>query len=111
MEINDELIHLMDAEKIVCDRMEYYKWMNAIPYLNFPYNWFVKAIPPFAGAIIRYWIITPECSHVSVYLDCYNRLGVSNEPYWEVYGSGNGETHRCDMQDTEKLMELIANAR
>lgn len=35
---------------------EYRKWANELPALHFDKEWDVKIIPPFAGAIIRFWI-------------------------------------------------------
>jgi len=74
---------MYDVEKT----FEWEKWAKEIPFINWPSNWSIKAIPPFCGAVIRYRIVdneNPENS-VSVYLDCYDALGCVGSPYWEVY--------------------------
>lgn len=43
---------------------------------------------------------------VSVYLDCFDNLGVYGEPYWEVYPYDD-DIYRCDMKDTKKLLRAI----
>lgn len=88
---------------------EWRKWTVEIPYINWPSDWEVKAIPPMTGAIIRYRIKHQDDS-ISVYLDCYDRLGAFGEPYWEVYPIG-GDTGRCAMNDTDRLIELVKEAK
>lgn len=80
------------------------KWMGEIPHLNFKEHWKVKVIPPFGGAIIRFWIDC-EDKHVSVYLDGYDMLGWMEQPYWEIY---NGEdTERFLFGEHEQMMARI----
>jgi hypothetical protein len=45
---------------------------------------------------------------VSVYLDCYDRIGFFGAPYWEVYPY-HGDVGRCRMADIDKLLEMIAD--
>lgn len=90
------------------EAMEWRKWALLIPYLQFPVKWRVKAIPPYLGAVVRYNILLPDDTFVSVYLDCYDIIGHYGEPYWEVYPV-NGDIARCLMNDTVTLMELIAS--
>lgn len=85
---------------------EWRKWVEEVPHLQFKEDWNVKIIPPFGGAIARFWIDKGD-NHVSVYLDCYDKLGVVGEPYWEVYPY-EGDTYRVLMNDTDKLMKIIA---
>lgn len=87
-------------------RDKWRKWCNEIPFIQWPSDWKVKAIPPFGGAIIRYNIQTPNCERVSVYLDCYDRLGIMEAPYWEVYPY-QGECARCLMNETDQLLKYI----
>ena len=85
---------------------EWMKWCNEIPFIKWPADWEVKPIPPFAGAVIRYWINTPR-GKISVYLDCYENLGYFGEPHWEVYPDKAGENSRFKMADIEGLLKCI----
>lgn len=89
--------------------MESRKWMQEIPYIKFPEHWKVKITPPYAGAVIRFRVIVDEKNEdVSIYLDCYDRLGYFGEPYWEVYPYKN-DVGRCAMSDIATLIEMIAD--
>lgn len=87
------------------EREEWRKWMTEIPAIQFPSEWGVKIIPPFAGAIARFWVDLGE-AHVSVYLDCYDNLGVVGEPYWEIYPYDD-DTYRVLMADVDELVQRI----
>lgn len=91
---------IFEVEKI----QEYEKWCTTdeIPSINFHEEWDVTIIPPFAGAIVRFRIN----NRVSVYLDCYDRLGYYGSPYWEVHPVDD-DVARCDMKDVGTLMSLI----
>lgn len=91
------------------EAFEWRKWQHEIPYIKWPADWLVKAVPPFAAAVIRYNIKTPNCDFVSVYLDCYDQLGAMGEPYWEVYPV-DGDCERCLLSETEKLLDAIKRA-
>lgn len=82
------------------------KWIKAVPTLNFKEHWNVKILPPFGGAIIRFWVDSPT-NHVSVYLDGYDVLGSMGEPYWEVYGGCDEECVRFLFEEHEKMMAYI----
>lgn len=84
------------------------KWINEIPYLKFPESWEVKAVPPFSGAIIRYHIRRGD-AFVSVYLDCYDRLGHMGEPYWEIHPYYD-DCMRYLMAETDQLLDGIETA-
>lgn len=86
--------------------METRKWVDAIPYINFPNNWNIKIIPPFAGASIRF-IVRQDKGNVSIYLDCYDRLGYFGSPYWEIYPNEEDDNQRFDILDTENLLKYI----
>ena len=90
------------------EQMEHRKWDKEIPYINFPSDWFVKIIPPFAGAVVRFRVKKGNID-VSVYLDCYDRLGSVGSPYWEVYPHFD-DTFRCPMNDTESLILAISES-
>lgn len=102
----DKLIETLRAESLLSKEYEWNKWTESIPYIKFPSDWEVKAIPPFNGAIIRYHIKTPNHNQVSVYLDCYDRLASVGEPYWESYDGMNID--RFLMADTEGLVNCIS---
>lgn len=60
------------------------EWSKKIPSLKFKPHWGVTIIPPFMGALIRFWVKNRK-RNVSVYLDVDSNLGYFGGPYWEVY--------------------------
>ena len=74
-----------------------------IPSIHFDPRMEVKLIPPFAGAIARFYIEYKQQHICSVYLDWYGTLGLSNEPYYELYPDLENDTSRYLLQDIEKL--------
>lgn len=93
--------YLMESQQ------QWREWSDLIPYIKWPSSWLVKAVPPFAGAMIRYHATLPDkIGCISVYLDCYDNLGCFGAPYWEVYPV-DGETYRCGMEDTDSLLKAI----
>lgn len=89
-------------------QMEHKKWIKEIPYIQFPADWKVQIIPPFSGAVVRFRVQKDDIE-VSIYLDCYNWLGYYGSPYWEVYPY-KGDVFRCDMADTESLLNSITQS-
>lgn len=92
---------------------EYARWTTEIPFIRFKEDWEVKVIPPSTGAIVRFRVRRKNSkSHdISVYLDCYNRLGMLHGgPYWEIYPYQNEDVYRCKMEDVEELVEKIEEA-
>lgn len=84
------------------------KWrdcIDAMPYLRFPESWEVAVIPPFAGAMARFWVRRGK-AHVSVYADFHNVLGCVGEPYWEIHPSADLED--CDRFLLNETDDLIA---
>ena len=77
------------------------KWMRELPYLHFKQEWNVRIIPPFGGAIIRFFIDYNN-KHVSVYFDAYDELGFVGEPYFEFYDGE--ECYRYLMNESEEMM-------
>lgn len=53
--------------------------------LKFHSDWDVQIIPPFGGAMARFFVSYQDRS-VSVYYDINNSLGMEKEPYYELYG-------------------------
>jgi len=87
---------------------EYRKWSKQIPYINFPIDLGVIIMAPPKGAIIRFLIKRKNSdTFMSVYLDCYDRLGVVGEPYWEIYNSKNDDAYRCPLEENSD--ELLKN--
>lgn len=105
----EEYRKLRDAQDLIQQKHEWYKWAEEIPYISFPAEWEVRVIPPFGGTIARFWV-RPKVGkgdiHCSIYLDCYDVLGCYGEPYWEVYPH-DFDVFRCDMNDTESLLNAI----
>ena len=82
------------------------RWIREIPAIKFKSDWEVRVIPPFAGAIARFHIDKGD-KHVSVYLDCYDKLGCVGEPYWEIYPYEE-DTARVLMNDIDELLKLLS---
>lgn len=91
---------------------EWQKWSTKIPAIQFPSHWYVKVIPPFAAAMIRFRVSLDGSSRdVSVYLDCYGTLGgMPDKPYWEIYPAAGGDTERFSLLDVKGLLEAIGKA-
>jgi hypothetical protein len=90
------------------DSEEWRKWCEEIPELKFPTGWRVKIIPPFGGAIARFRVFKGK-KDVSVYLDCYDRLGCFGEPYWEIYPYEE-DVHRVPMKNVDELISAITES-
>ena len=100
-------LEMMTKSAILGSLMEWDKWREEIPYITWPHNWLVKAVPPVTGAIMRYNVTKKGLTGwVSIYLDCYDVLGSYGAPYWEVYPYGD-DIIRCDMLDTKMLLNYI----
>jgi hypothetical protein len=107
MKTYEETKCLYEVEKV----FEWDKWRQEIPFLSFPADWLIKAIPPFSTGIIRYNIKHKDLpnSFVSVYLDCYDRAGCVGEPYWEVHPI-DGDCERCLINETDELIAAITKS-
>lgn len=95
---------LYEVEKV----FEWDKWRTEIPYIQWPSDWAVRAIPPFHVGVIRYNVTKPNTKiFTSIYLDCYDRSGCVGEPYWEVYPV-DGDCERILMSEpVENLVAVI----
>jgi hypothetical protein len=87
-------------------RDEWARWMREIPEIEFPAGWKIRMRPPMTGAIVRF-----DANGISVYLDCYERLGLGGGPYWEIHPSENGDCERFAMEDIEGLLDGLERAR
>lgn len=89
---------------------EHRKWRKELPMFNFDKEWNVQIIPPFGGAIIRFYIEHNE-KWVSVYFDAYSVLGYKVDengepvPYFEYY-DGN-DIYRYDLNESKQMMADI----
>jgi len=92
------------AQAIVETEMDSRRWMYEVPYLRFPVSWAVQVIPPFGGAVARFCVRNRSGRVVSVFLDCYEKLGFFGGPYWEIFPSADGEPERFAMEDVAGLM-------
>ena len=82
------------------------EWIPKIPALKFKSKWRVKVIPPFHGALVRFYV-EYKGAWVSVYLDVYDNLGYYCGPYWEIYPMVHNDIERVDMEDAEGLIDNI----
>ena len=53
---------------------EMIEWSGVVQKLNFKEHWDVRIIPPFLGALVRFWVYNKD-KKASVYLDVENSLG------------------------------------
>jgi len=88
--------------------METVKWVDKIPTINFPTSWAIRVIPPFNGAVVRFRVKKGNAS-VSIYLDCYDNLGIYGSPYWEVYPH-NDDVFRCGINEVDRLLKAISES-
>lgn len=82
---------------------EWREWAEQLPSLSFPFP--VRIVPPYAGALIRFW--AGPNGEVSVYLDAFEKLGHMGEPYWELYPNEEGDTERFLLSETSALIARI----
>jgi len=85
------------------------KWKtiaDEIPYLKFDDKWEVKIAPPWAGAIVRFFVKYNN-NQVSVYLDYYAKLGGVSHPYWEIYDHKMRDPARFWLNETKEMMYRI----
>lgn len=85
---------------------QFREWGNVIPSLNFPSEWKIHIVPPYAGALIRFIVKHKDIS-VSVYLDGYSQLGSMRNPYWEIYPDSTGNGARYGLNDIDELLAGI----
>ena len=89
------------------EEYEFRKWAGKMPAFQFDPNWEVKIIPPFGGAVARFYVINGN-KHISVYFDAYDELGCVGEPYWECYPNAtNGDVARFLFGEEDALMQEI----
>lgn len=87
-------------------------WVDKMPTLHFDRDWNVRIIPPFRGALARFWIDHKD-KHVSVYFDAYNRLGFhvdengDPKPYFEMHDKTTGDTERYNMDEVDAMVDDI----
>ena len=100
----------MAMELEIAKRKNYEKWRKELPAFHFDEKWEVKIIPPFAGAVIRFYISYKD-KFVSVYFDSDSSLGFMYDdndnpiPYFECYDGQ--ETYRYLIDEAEEMMSEI----
>jgi len=85
------------------------KWdkiITNIPTLKFNSDWEVRIIPPYGGAIARFYIEKNNKHICSVYLDWYDTLGYVGDPYYELYPFET-DTKRYLLNETDELLKDI----
>lgn len=109
-----EALHEANMQRFHIENTERWReWIDEIPVLQFPSEWFVRVIPPHGGALVRFQVHLDE-AFVSVYLDCYDHLGFFGAPYWEAYpypyeyeDEISMDTFRCGIKEDEALLSAI----
>lgn len=109
-------VKVLSASCDLGNLLEYNKWANQIPFINFPLEWSIRFVPPFHGALVRFHIKDKNDNALSVYLDCLDILGSLNfiniddpQPYWEIYPY-EGFIERVKMENVEELIGAIRHA-
>jgi len=103
---SQDLLFLFQVEEI----LEYKKWDKEIPFIPIPKDWLIGPRPNFGGAVVRFKVTKQGLNDwISVYLDCYNRLGIFGEPYWEIYPFKD-DVYRVPMKNVNELVEKIEEA-
>lgn len=88
--------------------------VSRIPWIQFPADWQVQVIPPFADAVVRFRVKLPSGKEKSIYLDSRQSLGFycddAGNPatYWEVYPYRD-DTGRCRRDDVAELLRMIGD--
>lgn len=89
----------------------WFDWHEDIPALKFDPEWSVKVVPPFTGVLVRFFVYSAKGNMVSVCLDAFDRIGISETPFWEVspYLDDNKQ-ERFSIYDAEELVKGIRAA-
>jgi len=95
---------IFEAERV----FDWRGWVEKIPAIKFNPDWEVQVVPPFGGALARFWVHY-KGEWCSVYLDGFDLLGHCGEPYWEVYPYED-DVYRCTMNNTDSLIEAISKS-
>jgi hypothetical protein len=91
---------------------------DLMPFIQFPPEWLIAVIPPFAGASVRFLVTTSAIKEldkgwrISVYSDFFQDLGCyGNNPYWEAYGQCKewNDPERFALNDIAGLINWISN--
>jgi hypothetical protein len=85
------------------------KWkdiIDEVPSLRFKSEWDVKIIPPFSGAVARFFILKDGKQVCSVYLDWHDRLASVGQPYYELYPFED-DAKRYLLNEIDELMSDI----
>lgn len=100
-----------EAERYLQETDEWGKWHKEIPFIELPAGFQYKPIPNSVGSIVRFLAKkTGNDKTVSIYLDCYGRLGCEDKPYWEIYPDKHGDNFRCGINDVEMLSKAIVES-
>ena len=94
-----------DLRMEVESKWQFEEWRKEIPYLNFKEEWNVKMIPHSGKAMVRF-IVKVGDVRLSVYLDCYEKLGL-DKPYWEIFPAKDGDTERFLINEADDLINAI----
>lgn len=108
MRNHEEEMKIFEATHLLEQANDWRGWVKKIPFIDFGDDLLVQPIPPFTGAVARFRVRSKKhVKHeISVYLDCYDTLGIVGQPYWEAYQI-DGDTARFMMDDTKGLVECI----
>lgn len=101
----DNINKVYEVERL----LEYEKWAKVLKPFRFKKSWKVHLYPPYGGALIRFTILKDKAK-IDVFLDCYGNLGLSKEPYWEIFPNSQGEAQRFPMNERIQLMIAIVRS-
>lgn len=108
---------IWDARRVIEREYETRKWSGEIPFIELPEGYKFRPIPNFGGSVARFLASKNGEKSVSIYLDCYEELGLFSFgeddepiPYWEVYPTQDGNNFRCEMNEVDRLVQAIVEA-
>ena len=100
------IFETIDRYKIE-EKEDWHKWRKQMPFIQFPSDWEIQIIPPFAGAMVRFCVRKKgKQTTISIYMDSLDRLGFMNSPYWEVYPI-DSDCMRFKINDTKAMLKAI----
>lgn len=106
----NDLITIHEASHQLEDALDYGRWMRELPFMEIPAGFKIKVVPPWHGAVVRFWIQKADAVDmekcISVYFDSRNVLGSMDQPYYEAY-SIDDECQRYFVGEEDKMMADI----
>ena len=95
---NDTLVHVYT---LIGYSLEFNKLST--PFISFPDEWKVAMSAPFGGATMRFSVVDKNDNHISVYVDHFAALGITEHPHYEIYDGA--DTLRIPIENVDELIK------